>query len=139
MIHGIGTDIVSIQRIKDAISRFNDRFPERILAAAELEDYRKSVAKASFLAKRFAAKEAVVKALGSGFKFGISMQDIVVTHDDLGKPMLQLTGFAKEYLDAENIGDLHISISDERDYAVCFVTALVRVDSVSPTPVRRWR
>lgn len=124
MIFGIGTDIVQVSRIQKSLDRYGELFARRILAEAELEDFRRTLHPARFLARRFAAKEALAKAFGTGFTDGLSFQDIAVTHDAAGKPMLALAGRAVELQREMGIGEDFISISDEREYAVAFVTVL---------------
>ena len=122
MIFGIGTDIVRIQRIDKNLQRYGERFASRILSDDEFEGFKTSARKAHFLAKRFAAKEAAAKALGTGFRDGLSLRDISVTNDELGKPVLNFSPKAQEQLKTRCIGGTHLSISDEHDYAVAFVT-----------------
>ena len=86
MIYGIGTDIVEVERIAASISQFGDEFAKRILATSEMERYLASSIQARFLAKRFAAKEAFSKALGTGLRGPASFQNIAVAHDELGSP-----------------------------------------------------
>lgn len=126
MIYGIGTDIVRIQRLDDNLARYGERFASRILADSELEGFQTSARKAHFLAKRFAAKEAAVKALGTGFRDGLNLRDIGVTNDELGKPVLVFSTRAQQELDSRGIGNCHLSLSDEQDYAVAFVTFEIR-------------
>ncbi len=122
MIFGIGTDIVRVGRIRDDLSRFGDRFAERILTARELLEFHQNVNKANFLARRFAAKEAAVKAMGTGFSNGVQLHDIEVTHDAQGKPMLAFHGRAREFMQERSVAVAHISLADEQDHAVAFVT-----------------
>lgn len=122
MIYGIGTDIVRIQRLDDNLTRFGDRFASRILTETELEGFHASGRKAHFLAKRFAAKEAAAKALGTGFRDGLSLRDISVSNDELGKPVLKFSPRAQQELESRDIARCHVSISDEMEYAVAFVT-----------------
>ncbi len=122
MIYGIGTDIVSVERMRHNLERFGDRFAERILTDDELKEFRNVVNHAHFLARRFAAKEAVAKAMGTGFINGLSLRHIGVGHDALGKPVLKFSGRAKEFVRSEKIAFSHISLADETDYAVAFVT-----------------
>lgn len=122
MIFGIGTDIVRVARMQQDLDRFGERFAERILTAAELQEYRQNANKANFLARRFAAKEAAVKALGTGFSQGVQLHDIEVAHDAQGKPILEFRGRAREFLQEKNISIAHISLADEQDHAVAFVT-----------------
>jgi holo-[acyl-carrier protein] synthase len=122
MIFGIGTDIVRIERIEHSLGRYGDAFARRILADTELEEFEQSLRQASFLAKRFAAKEAMSKALGTGFRDGLSLRHIVVTHDALGRPCLLCNGKADELLQELGISACHLSLADEREYAIAFVT-----------------
>ncbi len=121
MIYGIGTDIVEVARIEASIAQFGDDFAKRVLAENEFASYEKSSIKARFLAKRFAAKEAFSKALGTGLRAPATFQNIAVGHNDLGKPMLILAAELQAFLDAKNITQTHISISDEKNLAAAFV------------------
>jgi holo-[acyl-carrier protein] synthase len=121
MIHGIGTDIVEVSRIEDALARFGEAFAQRILTEREWLVFEQSQTQARFLAKRFAAKEAFAKALGTGLRAPATMQNIGVTHDDLGKPMLELSPALQSVLDQRGILATHLSISDEKALAVAFV------------------
>jgi holo-[acyl-carrier protein] synthase len=121
MIYGIGTDLVRIQRLQESLDRHGERFARRILADSEWEEFSISGQKAVFLAKRFAAKEAMAKALGTGFRHGLSLRDIAVGHDDLGKPVLQFSEPLVGQLQAKGIGNPHLSLSDEREYALAYV------------------
>ena len=121
MILGIGTDIVQVSRMRANLDRHGERFVRHILANAELEEFFVAKRPAHFLAKRFAAKEAFVKALGTGFRNGIRFSDIRVTHDDLGKPGLGYNGKTASLLQQMGVTLSHISLADERDYAVAFV------------------
>lgn len=126
MIFGIGTDIVAIARIAEGLERHGDRFAERILADTELQGYRNDASPVNYLAKRFAAKEAMAKALGTGFRDGLSLRHIAVGHDAKGKPLIEVTGRGEELCHELGIGARHLSISDEREYAVAFVTLLYK-------------
>lgn len=121
MIFGIGTDIVEVARIEASIAQFGDDFAKRILAQSELASYAESQIKPRFLAKRFAAKEAFSKALGTGLRAPATFQNIAVSHDDLGKPMLLLAPELQLFLNNKNITKTHISISDEKNLATAFV------------------
>ncbi|MFV1993722.1 MAG: holo-ACP synthase [Acidiferrobacterales bacterium] len=122
MIFGIGTDIVKVARMQRSIDRWGDRFAGRILTPDEKKEYCTTTKKANFLAKRFAAKEAASKAMGLGFQNGLELKHISVTHKKNGKPELIFTGFASEFLSRNNISASQLSLSDEHDYAVAFVT-----------------
>lgn len=121
MIFGIGTDIVEVTRIQASITQFGDDFAKRILAESEIESYLQSQIKSRFLAKRFAAKEAFSKALGTGLRTPATFQNIAVSHDELGKPILLLAAELQIFLEAKNITQMHISISDEKNLAAAFV------------------
>jgi len=121
MIYGIGTDIVEVSRIEASILQFGDDFAQRILADSEFASYQNSHIKARFLAKRFAAKEAFSKALGTGLRAPATFQNIAVAHDELGKPILVLAADLLAYMQSKNIIQTHISISDEKNLAAAFV------------------
>ena len=103
MIFGIGTDIVEIQRIENIFSKFNNRFAKKILSKKEYEAFQISNAPAHFLAKRFAAKEAVAKALGLGFRDPISFHGIEVDHNDLGAPFFKFNAEISKFLDQKKL------------------------------------
>lgn len=121
MIHGIGTDIVSVARMQRNVERYGVRFARRILTEHEYEQYQEVVHPARFLAKRFAVKEAVAKALGTGLSAGVHLRQISVEHDDRGKPSLTYSGHAATLCREAGICSSHVTISDEEQYAVAFV------------------
>ena len=121
MIYGIGTDIVEVERIQSSLDQFGELFAKRILAEAEWADDQSSQLKARFLAKRFAAKEAFAKAIGTGIRGEVSFQNITVTHDALGRPLLQLAPTLQAFLKQHHIHQSHISISDEKNLALAYV------------------
>lgn len=121
MIYGIGTDIVEVARIEASVTQFGDDFAKRILAVSELEQYHATTLKARFLAKRFAAKEAFSKALGTGLRAPATFQNIAISHDDLGKPILVLAKPLQSFVKKKKIVSMHISISDEKNLAAAFV------------------
>ncbi len=128
MIIGIGNDLVDIRRIQKALERHGGRFERRCFTEHEIEKAN-SVSDAArycgIYAKRFAAKEACAKALGTGFSGGVNMCDIGVVEDENGRPCLQLSGGANERLEAiipeGMMPHLHLSLSDEPPYAQAFV------------------
>lgn len=126
MIFGIGTDIVRVARMAENLSRFGERFARRILTDAEFQEFLGATRRAHFLAKRFAAKEAAAKALGTGFRDGLCLSHIGVGHDLNGRPNLVFTGHAAHLIEHMGIGDAHVSISDEVEFAIAFVTLLRR-------------
>lgn len=121
MIFGIGTDIVEVTRIEASIAQFGDDFAKRILAPSELTSYMESQIKPRFLAKRFAVKEAFSKALGTGLRAPATFQNIAVSHDALGKPILLLAPELQRFLNGKNITKTHVSVSDEKNLAAAFV------------------
>ena len=128
MIYGIGTDIVHIKRMHDSLSKNGNKFARRILTESEFiefDELKDENIKSAFLAKRFAAKEATAKAMGTGFSGGLSLQHIGVNHDDAGKPILELLDVASDFLQEKKIIQTHLSLADERDYAVAFVTLVL--------------
>lgn len=123
MIVGVGTDIVAVERMAQSLSRHDGRIAEKILSPSELAEFeqRSGKMRAHFLAKRFAAKEAAAKALGTGFRDGITLPQIEIGHDALGKPQLQWSGAAQEQFESIQATVSHLSISDEESHAVAFV------------------
>ena len=121
MIFGIGTDIVSYSRIHALHQRYGARFAQRLLAESELAEYARSADPARFLMKRFAAKEAFAKALGTGLRGHVTLHRISVEHDELGKPLLAFDEALAEHVLSLGVTRHHISISDEKDAAVAFV------------------
>ena len=120
MIFGIGTDIAAVARIGRLYERHGERALEKLLAPAEMADFAKTRNPARFLAKRFAAKEALGKALGIGVAAPATLPNIAIVHDTLGKPAFDLAPPLKQYLGERHLV-AHLSISDEAEYAVAFV------------------
>ena len=120
MIYGIGTDIVAVARLRGMWERHGDRAVDKLLAPQEMADFAKAADKGRFLAKRFAAKEAFSKALGTGVRPPASLTAIAITHDELGKPVFDFQGELESLLKQQNLKS-HLSISDEAEYAVAYV------------------
>lgn len=120
MIHGIGTDIVAVKRLQDMWARHGDKVLAKLLAPGEMADFEKAPDKGRFLAKRFAAKEAFAKALGTGVRPPAILTAMAVTHDELGKPKLACCGQLAKMVENQNLV-AHLSISDEADYAIAYV------------------
>jgi len=120
-IVGIGTDIIRTSRIRRILSKFPDTFPQRILHDSEMQVLQKHHSPAAFLSKRFAAKEAAAKALGTGIAKGVSFHDISVTNNELGQPILTFYAKTLELADKLGVKHTHISLSDEGEYAVAHV------------------
>ena len=124
MIFGIGTDIVRVARMQQILDKHGERFARRILTNHELIGYRQASKPANFLAKRFAAKEATAKAMGTGFRNGLSLKHINVGHNEQGKPLLEFNGLAAEFMNEQGVNEAHVSLADEQEYAVAFVTLI---------------
>lgn len=122
MIKGIGTDIVQINRIQETLARLGEKFAQRILTPAELLEFQQSSRSTTYLAKRFAAKEAAGKALGTGIGQGVSWQHIEIQHTDTGAPVIVFSAQAQQKFLELGATVVHISIADEKEYAVAFVT-----------------
>ena len=120
MILGIGTDLVEIARIRRAWERHGDRLANRVLGSAERERLPTGDPSA-WLAKRFATKEAVAKALGTGFRDGLRLADIQTRHDGNGRPEVVLDGVAAMSLERMGGRTVSLSVTDERAYALAFV------------------
>jgi len=121
MITGIGIDIVQVDRIATVYSRYGFKFARRVLAAEELDAFQRSRYPVRFLAMRFAAKEATSKALGTGFRQGVSLRQIEVLHNIAGKPFLRLHGAVSEHAARQGVVATHVSLTDEQEYAAAVV------------------
>ena len=131
MIVGIGSDLCNIERIQNSIDRFGDRFLNRVFTETErAKAARRPFTMAGTLAKRFAAKEAFSKAVGTGFKRGVDMKDIGVVNAPSGAPTLVLTSGAKARLDAlapaGHAIDVHLTMTDDHPWAQAFVILTAR-------------
>ena len=120
MVYGIGTDIVAVKRLQGMWERHGDKALKRLLAPQEMTDFTKAADKGRFLAKRFAAKEAFSKALGTGIRPPAVLSAIAVSHDELGKPILDFCGQLAEMIKNQGL-TAHLSLSDEADYAIAYV------------------
>lgn len=121
MISGIGVDIAEIARFKVMLERYGDRIVNRLLTPLEALQFDKRGRSLSFLAMRFAAKEAASKALGTGLSGGIGFHSIEVINDQNGKPSLLFHNKAGALLEQKNITRSFLSLSDEKHYAVAMV------------------
>lgn len=118
-VFSVGVDIIEIERIKAALRRHRERFLQRVYTPAEQAYCRGRVPE---LAARFAAKEAISKALGTGMR-GIAWQEMEILGDERGKPLIHLHGRAKARAEELGLSEFAISLSHSRDYAVAFVMA----------------
>jgi len=125
MIIGLGNDMVDIRRIEQTLERYGARFVERIFTDIEQKKSDRRTQRAASYAKRFAAKEACSKALGTGFRRGVFWKDMGVVNELSGRPTLQLTGGAKEQLEritpAGHIARIQLTITDDFPYAQAVV------------------
>ncbi|HWQ39433.1 MAG TPA: holo-ACP synthase [Burkholderiales bacterium] len=121
MIAGIGIDLVEISRVERMLAAYGDRFVERVLTPVERDDYRGSTKQAWFLGGRFAAKEALSKALGTGLRFPVTLQAISVIRDDRGRPGLRFGETLAGHLQHNRIARVHLSITHEKDLACAIV------------------
>ncbi len=131
VILGIGADLCSIERIGESIARFGDRFLEKTFTAEERARSDKlTLTRTASYAKRFAAKEAFAKAVGSGFRGDLTLTCVGVLNDAQGRPTLALTGGAKAALDAlvppGHAADIHLTLTDDHPWAQAFVVLSAR-------------
>lgn len=124
MIFGIGTDVVRLDRVQRTLERFGEHFVRRLLLPPELEAYRRQRRQARFLAMRFAAKEAVVKAMGTGFAHGMWIRDVGVVQDSWGKPEIIYSARGEERRRELGIGEGHITLTDEAGLVVAVAVLL---------------
>jgi holo-[acyl-carrier protein] synthase len=126
VILGIGSDLCNIERIQASLDRFGERFERRVFTETErAKAEKRPLTRAGTLAKRFAAKEAFSKAVGTGFRRGVFMRDIGVVNKASGEPTLALTGGAKERLDAMipegHAAQIHLTMTDDHPFALAIV------------------
>ena len=121
MIYGIGTDIVSIERVQEILKKNRDGFINRVLTEHEIALFTNKAESAAYCAKRFAAKEAFSKALGTGIGRVVSFQDLTVRNNENGKPYFMPSEKLRLYLQEKGIKQGHLSISDESSNALAFV------------------
>jgi holo-[acyl-carrier protein] synthase len=123
MILGTGVDLVEVERISSAIERHGERFVGRIFTEAEAQYCRRCATPEQRFATRFAAKEAVLKALGVGWQKGVSYREVEVSNDELGAPAVTLTGRALEISRSRGIQRIHVSLTHHRDFAIAHAVA----------------
>lgn len=119
-VRGIGTDLVAVARIAAALERFPGRFADRVLAAEERALWQARGRSPAWLARRFAGKEALSKALGTGIGAEVRFHDLLILADDRGAPVVHLQGGAETRARALQAERVHLTLSDERDYALAF-------------------
>ncbi|QCU90003.1 holo-ACP synthase [Thiomicrorhabdus sediminis] len=123
MIVGIGTDIVDVERIAKVYQKQSQAFAERLLSETELLEFQHQLHPENYLSKRWALKEAVSKALGTGIAQGVRFKDMTIAHKDSGQPYLVLAGTTLDKSNELGISDWAISVSDEKHHTVAFVIA----------------
>jgi holo-[acyl-carrier protein] synthase len=121
MIYGVGTDLIEIPRIARALERFGERFARRILCEPELKRFRAHKQPVAYLAKRFAAKEAFTKALGTGIHAPANWHGVWVVNLQSGKPQLEFSDDLKKLLAKRKINSAHVSLTDEKGMAAATV------------------
>ena len=121
MIYGIGTDLVDIERVEKILLKNRDGFIKRVLSEHEQALFANKAESAAYCAKRFAAKEAFAKALGTGIGRVVSFQDLTIRNNENGKPYFIPSEKLSQYLVEKNIKQAHLSISDESQNAIAFV------------------
>ena len=126
MIFGVGTDVVEIARVQKALERFGERFARKILTEPELSRFRGHRLPANYLAKRFAAKEAFTKALGTGIRSPAGWQGMWVVNLPSGKPELQFTPALQALLEKKRVTGAHLSLTDEK--GVAFATVILECE-----------
>ena len=120
MIFGVGTDIVELSRVQAVYERFGERFVQRLLMDEEAELFHRSKHPVRFLAMRFAAKEATVKAMGTGFAHGVWIRDVGITANDWGRPLVIWSERGQRVCDRLGIGKGHVSLTDDAGLVVAF-------------------
>ncbi|MEM8537101.1 MAG: holo-ACP synthase [Pseudomonadota bacterium] len=130
MILGVGTDLANIERIEGTLARFGDRFRNRVFTQVEQRKAENRADVAGTYAKRWAAKEACSKALGTGLRMGISWKDMAVSNLATGQPVMAVTGWAKERLDQMtpegHEAIIHVTLTDDHPWAQAFVVIEAR-------------
>ncbi|WP_101065590.1 holo-ACP synthase [Roseovarius salinarum] len=125
MILGIGTDLANIERIAGTIERFGDRFKARVFTDVERAKAERRADVVGTYAKRWAAKEACSKALGTGLRMGIAWRDMAVSNLDTGQPRMHVTGWAADRLaemtPPDHVAEIHVTLTDDHPWAQAFV------------------
>lgn len=124
MIYGVGTDICELVRVQQTYDRFGDHFVRRLLMDEERELFEGSKRPARFLAMRFAAKEATVKAMGTGFAHGMWIRDVGVVNNEWGRPEIVFSARGRGVCERLGIGDAHVSLSDDAGLVVAFAVVM---------------
>jgi holo-[acyl-carrier protein] synthase len=131
LIYGIGIDVVEPHRVERLLKKYGERFARRVLTDSELVGYRKTSRPVLFLANRFAAKEAFSKAMGTGFRYPVTLRCISVVQNRLGKPSLTFNAELQALVTRECIVGHHLTISDEKSLACACVVLEMSADGSS--------
>lgn len=123
MIYGIGTDLVDLARMEAVWQKWGNAAIKRFLSQNERADFENTGEKSRFLAKRFAAKEAFAKAVGTGLRGAVCLQNISIFHDELGKPYFIYAEALQDWLNTQKISHVHLSLSDEERMIIAFAIA----------------
>lgn len=118
MIHGTGVDIIEIARIQKSIQKYSGKFEERVFTTREIDYCRSKAEPFKHFAARFAAKEAILKSMGTGMADGITWKDMEILNQESGRPVLSLTGRGKDVFNSLNLKNIHISMTHDKQYAV---------------------
>lgn len=126
MIYGVGTDIVQLSRIEAIHARFGEHFVDRLLMDEERELFDQAKRPVRFLAMRFAAKEATVKAMGTGFAHGVWIRDVGFVNNEWGRPLIIWSERGQRVCDSLGIGDGHVSLTDDAGLVMAFAVVMQR-------------
>lgn len=137
MIFGIGVDVLEAARIKKTLARFGDHFVERLLMPAERAQLRRTKRPERFIAMRFAAKEAIVKAMGTGFAHGIWIRDVGVVQNAWGKPEVAYSPRGEKVRRKLGIGDGHVTLTDEAGLIVAVAVLEAAPKTKARSPAKR--
>ncbi len=124
MIYGIGTDIVELTRVQETYNRFGERFVDRLLMDEERVLFEKNKWPVRFLAMRFAAKEAAVKAMGTGFAHGMWIRDVGIVNSPWGRPEIMWSERGQAVCDELGIGEGHVSLTDDAGLILAFAVVM---------------
>ncbi len=124
MIFGIGTDIVELSRVQETVDRFGEHFVNRLLMDEERVLFEKNNSPVRFLAMRFAAKEATVKALGTGFAHGLWIRDVGIVNNEWGRPEIIWSERGQKVCDDLGAGDGHVSLTDDAGLILAFAVLM---------------
>ncbi|MDX1404289.1 MAG: holo-ACP synthase [Woeseiaceae bacterium] len=124
MIYGVGTDILELSRIQETYNRFGEHFVNRLLMDEERKQFERVKHPVRFLAMRFAAKEATVKAMGTGFRHGIWIRDVGIVNNDWGRPEIIWSARGQSVCESLGIADGHVSLSDDAGLILAFAVVM---------------